>query len=149
MLRFLLSVPFSTKSWPGYTIAYAVESVACFASLSSVVPLMSLFCGSCWILTSMGKDITNDLKELNVSKLERAKQSDIEHRFCSIIKRFSEAKQLSLDNFALIYQHFGLNIDSLLAWSMNSTRSTSIWFSTCFYGQSYRFAAIFWCFKTI
>lgn len=99
MLRFYLSFPFSWKSWPGYTIAYAIETVACFASLSSVVPLMSLFCGSCWILTSMGKDITNNLNELNVSKLEKAKQSDIERRFYNIIKRFSETKQLS--NFFL------------------------------------------------
>lgn len=88
-------LPFDMNRWPGYIIAYLMESVQAFVSVSTVVPVMCLFCGSCWILTSVGNDVTKEFNELNVNEIENANQTAIRQRFCSITKRFSDAKQFS------------------------------------------------------
>ena len=83
------------KAWPGYTIAYIFESAGSYASCIAAVPFMCVLVGSCWILKSMGKDITNDLLEFNLNKLANADETELLRDFCDISKRLSDAKQFS------------------------------------------------------
>lgn len=91
----LSRLPFNSNSWSGYLFAYAMQCLEEFASLLNVGPLISLFCGSCWVLASMGKDLTNNLAELNKSGMRKANRSKVASRFCNIFERFTKTKQLS------------------------------------------------------
>lgn len=83
------------KSWPGYIVAYSLESVGGYAACLASVNFLCVFIGSCWVLTAMVKDITNELHELNVGKSGNASQTEIHWQLCSISKRLSDAKQFS------------------------------------------------------
>lgn len=83
------------KSWPGYIFAFLLESVGAFATCVAAVNFLCIFIGSSWILTSMAKEITSDLHEMNVSKSSNKDQCEVQWRFCYISKRFSKTQQLS------------------------------------------------------
>lgn len=90
--------PLDLNTWLGYSIAYAIESAAAYAAYLSAIPVMSLIVGSSWILTSIGKEITNNLHELNMNTDSRAserKQNGFLLHFCNISISYSNAKQLS------------------------------------------------------
>lgn len=84
------------KSWPGYVFALLLEAAGYFAEVNATIIFLSIFIGSCWILTSMAKEITDDLQELNMDESGSADQAQIQSRFCSISKRLTDVKQLSL-----------------------------------------------------
>lgn len=83
------------KAWPGYSVAFIIESFGGLAASISPMPYLTILIGSCWILASITEDITNDLFQLNMSTLSERNQHEIHVKFCKISKRLSDAKQLS------------------------------------------------------
>lgn len=94
---FFQRLPFNMNSWPGYTLAYFIESVGLFAACIVSPNVQSIFIGSCWILKSLGEDITNDLHKFNEMKLSRRNQKEIRRRFLNVVDRLSHAKQFSMN----------------------------------------------------
>lgn len=90
-----LRSPFNTKSWRGYSIVLVFESIGSYATCAAAVNFLCIFIGSSWILSSIAKDIINELHEWNMDAPRKTDQWEIQWRFCNISKRFAEAKQLS------------------------------------------------------
>lgn len=95
---FFSRLPFNMKSWRGYIFAFLLESAGSYAACAASVNFLCIFIGSSWILTSMAKDVTNDLRELNLSKSSKSSNNDqckVQGQFSNISKRLSDVKQLS------------------------------------------------------
>lgn len=64
----------------------------------AATPYITVIIGTCWILASVGKDITNALHELNMTIRDESSARnwrEIQSQYCNISKRISDAKQLS------------------------------------------------------
>lgn len=85
----------NVRNWPGYSVAFILGSVASYIACLGSIPYLSVLVGSCWILTAIGKDITNELHELNMSISSESDQNEVHFQYCNISKRFSNAKQFS------------------------------------------------------
>lgn len=88
-------LPVDWKTPHGYAIAFVVELCGSFYTTYIVVPYLCLAIGSLSIINAFVKDISNDLSMLNVTKGTDENHSKIKERFCDIIQRFSDAKELS------------------------------------------------------
>lgn len=95
VIDFASRLPFNIKSWPGHMFAFLLVSAGVYAACAASVNFLCIFIGSSWILTSIVKDITNDLHTLNVSLSSNEDQCKVQWRFCNISKRLSDVKQFS------------------------------------------------------
>lgn len=61
------------------------------------IPAICLTIGSCWFFICFVKDIANDVEWLNSSGkgMEISRRVEVKKRFCSIVRDYSEIKQLS------------------------------------------------------
>lgn len=80
----------------------ALQFAGFFALVSINVPILCLFIGSCWILTSIAQDIPMDLTFLTMTSGDTCSNISrvaIHQRFFAAIQCFSDVKQLSLNIF--------------------------------------------------
>lgn len=106
-------MPFNWKTPLGYLIALLFECISSYYAALFLVPLLCFLFGSCFLLRSFVKDITNDLSLLNActtsakpknksgtnKNLTNTKRNDekIEQIFRNSIQCHTELKQLSCD----------------------------------------------------
>lgn len=118
---FYLRLPYEWKTPFRYLITMIFEFAGFFATVSAVVPTLSFFIGSCWLLTSIAKDIPTDLSFLAVTHDTHSDISlvTIYQRFFTALQCFSDVKQLSSLLQSSVYILALQFIDSLfLDWSM-------------------------------
>lgn len=72
---------------------------------------LTFFVGSIWIFKSFIEDITKDPSFLNIGGISNRSQNISKKRFCNIIKRYSDVKQLSenLNNCQWFPQKYTIN----------------------------------------
>lgn len=87
-------LPFYWRSHLGFLILLAIESFVLSSIGFTCVPLVSFTAGSCWLINSLVKDITNDLINFNVKKGKEVRKEANKH-LCNVIKNFADVKQLS------------------------------------------------------
>lgn len=92
----LTRLPFNWKTPFGYLIATIIISLASLCMLSSAVPTVCIFCGLCWILMEIVKDMTNDLINLKARKRFDPNYKQLNRHFFNMVHDFSDAKQLSV-----------------------------------------------------
>lgn len=88
-------MPVDWRTPYGYVIAFMVEVFGSFYATYIVVPYLCLAISSLSIINAFIKDIANDLPMLNVTKASDKNHKKINERFCDIVQRFSNAKELS------------------------------------------------------
>lgn len=84
----------------GYLIALFIELAAAFAMLFSVLTIICLLVGSCWLFIAFVEDIINDLTQLKIDEKSNATDREMKTCFSNIIQFYSDAKQLSLNLIA-------------------------------------------------
>lgn len=115
------------------------EFAGFFASVCAIIPDISLFIGSCWLLISIAKDIPTDLSFLTMTNDTHSdiNQETVYQRFFAAIQCFSDAKQLSSDIFTSSIIHLFSNCNLLLLlssdWSTIFKKFSSLLFSAYFY----------------
>lgn len=104
--------PMNLNSWPGYSVAYILGSGASYVACLGSIPYLSVLVGSCWILTAIGNDVTNELIQLNASNTINSDKNEVQIRYCDISKRLSDARQ-----FSKIERVFGVFFFQLIKFS--------------------------------
>lgn len=104
-------------------IAFFIELFGSFYTTYIVVPFLCLAIGSLSVINAFVKDTSNDLSMLNVTKTSDVSDRKFDQRFCNIIQRFSDAKELSTNQRPIgftikIYEFF-----LPLGWLSNSIKS--------------------------
>lgn len=96
--------PFNEQTLLGYPIALLMQCSAAFCVFVCYVPIVCLFVGSCWLISSFVEDLTTELSQhFNVDEQfwqnsATSKPADITNHFIQIIKFHVDAKKLSLCN---------------------------------------------------
>lgn len=99
--KFICRLPLGLVSPFGYFICWCIITAAIFCIYSSIIPLLCLYLGECWVSYSIIKDISKDLSHLNGSQASTSRQShplngqELKVQFCKIVKLFSDFKELS------------------------------------------------------
>lgn len=95
--RFLLlsRSPINWKTPIGYISLLLIQFVGVFTAALVALPNVTFLIGSTWLFNCIAKDVTNDLAGLNVNRKSISNRKVVRERFCSIVKLFSELKQLS------------------------------------------------------
>lgn len=116
-------MPFDWTTPVGYAIALIGSFTAIYAVLLGVSPILSFFIGSCWLIVTFTKDVTNDLSQFSAAELRKTNQVGLEMRFCNVIRQLSDTKQLSNIAFEIIELN-SLDLKPLLI--MNAMIATKI-----------------------
>lgn len=96
--KFTLSVrriPFDWKTPQGYLIVFIDQCAACYFLCLSCTSIMCFAIGTCMMITSILRDIANDLSLLNEPIIFNARRNKIAQQFYDIIQLHCDAKQLS------------------------------------------------------
>lgn len=99
--KFICRLPLGLVSPFGYFICWCIITAAIYCIYSSIIPLLCLYLGECWVSYSIIKDISKDLSHLNGSQASMSRQShplngqEFKVQFCNIVKLFSDFKELS------------------------------------------------------
>lgn len=96
--KFTLSVrriPFDWKTPQGYLIVFIDQCAACYFLCLSCTSIMCFAIGTCMMITSILRDIANDLSLLNEPIIFNARRNKMAQQFYDIIQLHCDAKQLS------------------------------------------------------
>lgn len=66
------------------------------------VPLLGFIMGSCWLLITFVKDITNDLSFLKADEINSRNDMELKEIFCKTVKFYSTVKGLSNNEKRLV-----------------------------------------------
>lgn len=98
-------MPFDQKTPCGYVISTLIQSVdVYFCAAVGGYLTICYFSGSCWLLKTIVRDISNDFSHLNLNKLSTKDRVEMRILFCDIVRNISDAKQLSEILCSEIYQ---------------------------------------------
>lgn len=91
-------LPFDAQSPFGYFVAASLQAITTFSSNMLFICMLCPLLGSCWMIISFLKDITNDLAHLKIRKLSNENShAKLKHQFCRVIALHSDVKQLSVN----------------------------------------------------
>lgn len=151
-LLLLQRLPFNAKTPIGYIFFLIFNSSVAFCVLFSIMPAICFLTGSCWLFILFAKDITNDLKLLEINGKLKRNRAEGKRRFCRIVRVYSDVKELS------VMQNSNYNIEKALdvtklvysivfctGFSTNSMWFMSSKFSSFSYGHCLAFAPLLLC----
>lgn len=93
--RQCFSLPFNWKTPLGYSIAWTLEYMAAFSLLFFCVCVMCIYLGLTWTISSILKDIANDLCLLEMDKKCDKNIIKLKRQFRDIVQSYAEVKELS------------------------------------------------------
>lgn len=97
------SSPFDWKTPIGYLIPFSIQYITWILLFLNCSIILSFLSGACWILTSIAKDIGEDIQEVHRIKNVKSNRIEVKRKFFNIITFHSDAKQLSIRNRSFFF----------------------------------------------